>query len=176
MYWKLLAPLFALALAIGWFFPESGTAPLPEASGESSHFVIDAKRGKKAENLGSGSYDAVELQRQPDGHFYAEADVDGNTVRFLVDTGASMIALSARDAEAMGLEWNDSELQHVGRGVNGDVFGKPVTLANVVVGDLQADDVAAVIIPEGLDVSLLGQSFLSRVEAVNIEGDRMTLN
>ena len=46
----------------------------------------------------------------------------------------------------------------------------------VTVGDLQADNVEAVIIPEGLDVSLLGQSFLSQVENVQIEGDRMTLN
>ena len=49
-------------------------------------------------------------------------------------------------------------------------------LDSVTVGDLQADNVEAVIIPEGLDVSLLGQSFLSRVDNVQIEGDRMTLN
>jgi aspartyl protease family protein len=172
MYWKLLAPIFALALAIGWFFPRD-LAP-QEAETEPSHFVIT--KSDKAENVGSGVYDAVELQRQADGHFYAEGEVEGTSIRFLVDTGASMIALNAEDAEALGLDWSDSELRHIGRGVNGDVFGKPVRLASVTVGDLQADDVEAVIIPKGLDVSLLGQSFLARVENVAIEGDRMTLN
>ena len=172
MYWKMLVPLFALAMAVGWFFPRD-MAP-QEVQAPPSHFVIS--KSDKAENTGSGVYDAVELERQADGHFYAEAEVDGTGIRFLVDTGASMIALNAEDAEALGLDWNESELQHVGRGVNGDVFGKPVKLANVVLGDLQADDVEAVIIPKGLDVSLLGQSFLARVENVGIEGDRMTLN
>lgn len=172
MYWKLLAPIFALALAIGWFFPRD-LAP-HEAKGETNHFVIT--KTDKADNVGSGVYDAVELERQPDGHFYAEAEVDGTGIRFLVDTGASMIALNGEDAEALGLSWSEDELQHVGRGVNGDVFGKPVKLASVTVGDLQADDVEAVIIPKGLDVSLLGQSFLARVDNVAIEGDRMTLN
>lgn len=172
MYWKLLVPLFALALSIGWFFPREMVPQ--EVQGEPSHFIIS--KNVKAENTGSGVYDAVELQRQSDGHFYAEAEVDGTAIRFLVDTGASMIALNAADAESLGLDWNESELQHVGRGVNGDVFGKPVKLTNVVLGDLQADDVEAVIIPKGLDVSLLGQSFLARVDNVAIEGDRMTLN
>lgn len=172
MQWKLLAPIFALVMAIGWFFPRD-LAP-QEVSVEPSHFVIT--KSDKAENVGSGVYDAVELERQPDGHFYAEAEVDGTGIRFLIDTGASMIALNAEDAEALGLSWNVDELRHVGRGVNGDVLGKPVKLASVTVGDLQADDVEAVIIPKGLDVSLLGQSFLARVDNVAIEGDRMTLN
>lgn len=173
MHWKLIGPIFALAIAVGWLFPRDWGVPA-ETSGETSQFVIQAS--DKAQNVGSGLYDAVELERQQDGHFYAKADVDGTEIRFLVDTGASMIALNAEDAESLGLSWSEEELQHVGRGVNGDVFGKPVKLASVTVGDLQASDIEAVIIPKGLDVSLLGQSFLARVDNVAIEGDRMTLN
>ena len=87
-----------------------------------------------------------------------------------------MIAFRDEMARKLGFDWSGSELQHVGRGVNGDVLGKPVQLDSVTIGDLQADNIEAVIIPEGLDVSLLGQSFLSRVDNVQIEGDRMTLN
>jgi aspartyl protease family protein len=173
MYWKLLGPVIALVLAIAWLFPRDTALTSPPPA-EPKQFVIT--KNAKAENAGAGSYDAVELERQPDGHFYAEAEVDGTAVRFLVDTGASMIALSANDAETLGLDWNEAELQHVGRGVSGDVKGKRVLLKSITLGDLQADNVEAVIIPTGLDRSLLGQSFLSRVNSVNIEGDRMTLN
>lgn len=172
--WKLLAPVFVLAIAIGWSFPRDLVLPAAQPADKAHHYVIEEKSG--ARNVGSGSFDAVELERETDGHFYAAADVDGTPVRLMVDTGASMIALSATDARKLGFDWNASELQHVGRGVNGDVLGKPVKLDSVTVGDLQADNVEAVIVPEGLDVSLLGQSFLSQVENVQIEGDRMTLN
>ena len=172
--WKLLAPVFILAVAVGWAFPRDLVLPAAEPTDKAHHYVIEEKAG--AQNVGSGSFDAVELERQPDGHFYAEADVDGAPIRLMVDTGATMIALNAADARKLGFDWNTSELQHVGLGVNGDVLGKPVQLDSVTVGDLQADNVEAVIIPEGLDVSLLGQSFLSRVDNVQIEGDRMTLN
>ena len=172
--WKLLAPVFVLAVATGWAFPRDLVVPAAEPAEKAHHYVIEKQPG--TENVGSGSFDAVELERQPDGHFYAEGDVGGTSIRLMVDTGASMIALSAADARKLGFDWNASELQHVGRGVNGDVKGKPVMLDSVTVGDLQADNVEAVIIPEGLDVSLLGQSFLSQVENVQIEGDRMTLN
>ena len=172
--WKLLAPLFVLAVAIGWAFPRELVLPAPDPANKAHHYVIDQQ--PSAQNVGSGSFDAVELQREPDGHFYAEADVDGATIRLVVDTGASKVALNAADARKLGLDWNPGELEHVGRGVNGDVLGKPVQLDSVTIGDLQADNVEAVIIPEGLDVSLLGQSFLSRVDKVQIQGDRMTLN
>lgn len=172
--WKLLAPVVLLAIAIGWSFPRSLVVPAEDQRADAHHYVIAAET--KAQNIGSGNFDAVELERQADGHFYTDADIGGASIRLMVDTGASTIALSADDARSLGLDWNASELRHVGRGVNGDVLGKPVQLQSVTVGDLQLDNVEAVIVPDGLDVSLLGQSFLSRVGAVQIEGDRMTLN
>lgn len=172
--WKLLAPLLVLAIAIGWAFPRNLVLREQTPEEKAHHYVLEGQPG--VQNVGSGNFDAVELERQPDGHFYAEADVGGTAVRLMVDTGASMIALSANDARKLGLDWSAAELQHVGRGVNGDVLGKPVQLDSVTIGDLQADNVEAVIVPDGLDVSLLGQSFLSRVDNVQIEADRMTLN
>lgn len=117
----------------------------------------------------------VTLRREDGGHFYATARANGRDIRVLVDTGATAVALTSADAEALGLYWNPAELTKVGRGVNGDVFGKPVMIPSLSVGDLEARNVKAAIIPEGLDVSLLGQSFLSQVGSVNISGDVMTL-
>jgi len=87
-----------------------------------------------------------------------------------------MVALSGEDARAAGLEWNDADLVPVGRGASGDVFGVPLRLSRIELGGIEARDVEAVIVPYGLDVSLLGQSFLGRVNGVRIEDDRMVLN
>lgn len=121
------------------------------------------------------SSDETVLERQSDGHFYAEASVDSRPCRFLVDTGASIVALTAEDADAMGLEWDDSDLQSIGRGASGPVYGIPIVLDRMELGGFEARNVQAAIVPAGLDISLLGQSFLSQLRGVQIDGDRMTL-
>ncbi|WP_381420774.1 retropepsin-like aspartic protease family protein [Sphingorhabdus arenilitoris] len=119
--------------------------------------------------------ETVVLRQQRDGHYYTRANVDGGEVHFMVDTGATGIALTGEDARNLGLSWNDSELQPVGRGAGGALYGKPVTLGSVSVGGFTVNNVQAVILPNGLDVSLLGQSFLSSVPNVNISNGQMTL-
>jgi aspartyl protease family protein len=169
---RLLAPLFLVAVAVGWFFPQGEGARKATAGAAAS---IPSESKFDLNHQQNGGYDPVVLDRKPDGHFYATADIGGTPVRFLVDTGATMIALTGDDARALGFSWGDGELQHVGRGVNGDVFGKPVMLESVAIGDVEFSNMRAVIIPDGLDISLLGQSFLERVDNVSIEKDRMTL-
>jgi aspartyl protease family protein len=94
----------------------------------------------------------------------------------LVDTGATVVALTGDDARGMGLDWDPDALAPVARGASGPVMGVPVTLPEMAVGDFAARDVRAVIVPEGLAVSLLGQSFLSQVPKVAIADDRLTLS
>lgn len=115
------------------------------------------------------------LDREADGHFYADAEVDSRQTHFLVDTGASMVALTGADARAIGLDWDDSDLRPIGRGASGTVYGIPVKLDRVELGGVEATDVEAAIIPQGLDVSLLGQAFLTKLHGVRIDGDRMIL-
>jgi aspartyl protease family protein len=115
------------------------------------------------------------LDRASDGHFYAEATVEGQPVLFLVDTGATVVALTGEDAADLGIEWHDEDLQPVGRGASGTVRGVPILLDDLSLGSFRSQHVPAVIIPEGLPVSLLGQSFLSKIENVEIKGDRMVL-
>lgn len=116
------------------------------------------------------------LSRESDGHFYADVAVAGAPLRMMVDTGASVIALTAADAQAAGLNWSEADVRVIGRGASGDVRGVPVMLGDVEVGGMNARNVQAVIIPEGLDVSLLGQSFLSSISNVEISEDRMILS
>lgn len=117
----------------------------------------------------------ISLPREPDGHFYADVLVEGSRGRMMVDTGASVIALTGEDARAMGVDWNESDVRPVARGANGDVLGVPVTLDSVALGDLELHGVEAIVVPEGLAISLLGQSFLGRVKRVEIQGDKMVL-
>lgn len=116
------------------------------------------------------------LDRADDGHFYAGVRVDTRDYRMLIDTGASMVALTGEDARDMGLDWDPGRLIPVARGASGTVLGVPVKLREVAVGDFTARNVDAVIIPEGLPISLLGQSFLSSVRNVAITGDTLTLS
>ena len=116
------------------------------------------------------------LDRERDGHFYATVDVGGSDYRMLVDTGATVVALTGDDARAMGLEWDPGALAPVARGANGIIMGVPVTIPDLAVGDFAAHDVQAVIIPEGLAISLLGQSFLSHIPKVAIADDKLTLS
>lgn len=166
---QLVIPVIAIGLAVGWL------APRDDAPKGESRAGVDSRGARLgAAHAPAPSGDAV-LGRSPDGHFYADVSIDSQDVRMLVDTGASVIALTGSDAEALGLEWSDDELLPIGRGASGDVIGKPVWLDRVRLGDFEAAHVQAIIVPQGLDVSLLGQSFLGRVGKVEIEDGRMVL-
>jgi aspartyl protease family protein len=168
--------LVAIAGVTGWLapaltVPDKGRAAAVPAPVRAEADSPRVEAGRTAWLAG----DTI-LRRAPDGHFYADATIEGRSMRLLVDTGASMVALSGEDARAAGLEWNDADLVPVGRGASGDVFGVPLRLSRIELGGIEARDVEAVIVPYGLDVSLLGQSFLGRVNGVRIEDDRMVLN
>jgi len=115
------------------------------------------------------------LHRASDGHFYAQASVSGSEVLFLVDTGASVVALTGEDASALGIFWDENELGEIGQGASGPVYGYSTTIDELSLGGFRSTNVPAVIIPEGLPISLLGQSFLSQIENVEISGDKMVL-
>ncbi|MGB3470436.1 MAG: TIGR02281 family clan AA aspartic protease [Erythrobacter sp.] len=139
----------------------------PSASAGSSTFASGPHSG-----WASGDHT---LDRQSDGHFYASASVDGAAVRMMVDTGASVIALTGRDADAAGLHWDEAEVRVIGQGASGAVYGVPARLREVEIGGIVRRNVNAVIIPEGLGVSLLGQSWLAQVDGVEITDDQMVL-
>ena len=160
----------AAGMAVGWLAPGgSELNPVPDAASEDPPAPLEMMQ--RDQWLAGETV----LPRADDGHFYAEVTVDGAAAHMLVDTGATTIALTADDAEAMGIAWSDGDVVPVARGANGIVYGIPVTLGVVQLGEFEARDVAATVVPEGLDISLLGQSFLSRITRVEMEQDRMVL-
>jgi aspartyl protease family protein len=183
MMLKQVLPLFLIAIAIGWFMPADDEAALSQLAAET------AEPHTASAALATGGFDSgvaddveqllpdrIELAREADGHFYADVAVNQSQVRFMVDTGATAVALTGDDARAIGLNWSADELQAVGRGASGDVVGKQVIIDRMQIGNVQANNVRAVIIPQGLDVSLLGQTFLARVDSVNIRDNKMVWN
>ena len=124
----------------------------------------------------TGWADRLTLDRAADGHFYADVAVGGQATRMLVDTGASVIALTGADANALGIVWDEAEVSEVARGANGPVMGVLTVLPLVEMGRFTAEDVPALIIPEGLSISLLGQSFLSQIGKVEIAADQMVMS
>ncbi|AMG75400.1 retropepsin-like aspartic protease family protein [Sphingopyxis granuli] len=121
---------------------------------------------------GSGE---VRIGRAGDSHFYADADVDGANIRMMVDSGASIVALTRRDAEAIGIDVDRLPVAGMANTAGGAVPMRPVMLDSVEVDGIEVRGVQAAVVDADMGVSLLGQSFLSRLDAVNIEGDTMTL-
>ena len=118
----------------------------------------------------------VELKRQSDLHHYADVTINGRVVRFVVDTGATTIALTGDDARALGFSWHADEIIPVGRSAdNSIVEGKRVALKHVTLGHLEGWDMRAVILPDMEGPSLLGQNFMGRASSIEIRGDAMIL-
>ena len=146
----------------------TNSIPAAEASESSASDSRPASRNAEA------SPGEIALTREYNGHFYANAEINGLPIRVLVDTGASGIALSRSDAQRAGLAVSAGMYNVIGQGANGDVHGEYVKLDKVSLGSKTAEDVSAVVLDEG-DQSLLGQSFLSKFETVEIRGDTMFL-
>ena len=160
-------------IGVGMLSPSfrSERKPVPGAeAAATAHSVSRPRRISNTDPVTAPS--PRELRRGPDGHFYADAQVNGTTIRFLVDTGASVVVLSQRDAQRAGIQLPAE--RSVAMGVGGPIEVVPVTLDRVAVGGIEARAVQAAVAEE-LPVSLLGQSYLQRVGTVEIRGDVMVL-
>jgi len=107
------------------------------------------------------------------GHFYAEGRVNGGVVRFMVDTGATSIALPAQEANRLGIDYRKGQRGLV-QTANGVAAAWRVTLDRVRLGAIELQQVDAVVSEPGPNIVLLGMSFLNRVE-MRREGETMTL-
>lgn len=136
--------------------------------------VSSSSSASRSGESDSDSGDAVVLERSSDGHFYADVMLNGATVRMLVDTGASGVALSRDDARSAGIATSIGMPEVVGEGADGAVHGEVVTIDRIALGGASASGVQAVVLNSG-SMSLLGQNFLRQFDSVEIKDDRMVL-
>ncbi|HXQ12778.1 MAG TPA: TIGR02281 family clan AA aspartic protease [Caulobacteraceae bacterium] len=105
----------------------------------------------------------AEVPKSPDGHYWAEASVSGHEVRFLVDTGASAVALTPEDAQRLGIDPNSLTYGYTVTTASGHAPAARVQLASIAVAGAEVDNVDAYVIQNGLEHSLLGMSYLGRL-------------
>ena len=117
----------------------------------------------------------VSFNRARDGHFYAELDVNGQKIEFVIDTGATDIVLSEQDAVTLG--YPISELIYSGRAstANGAVPIARIKLDSVVLGRFVDQNIPATVNGGELATSLLGMRYLGRFSKIEIVGSRLTL-
>ena len=154
---RALLAVVAAGLVIGLLWPSDDKAPPAQ---------LAASGGERGETV---------LEREANGHFYTHAKVnDSELIHFIVDTGASVVALTVDDARRLGIDVDPSEFTVIGEGASGLVRGKDVMLKSVEVDGKRVENVRGVVL-EGSRLSLLGQAYLTRMGEVEMSGDYMVL-
>jgi len=146
---------------------------------EREHAVVEVE-GERRTLLRGQHFQASASDRQSTvlaadgrGHFFAEGAINNKPIRFVVDTGATVVALPASEAVRLGIDYRKGR-PGTTRTAGGVVPVYRLTFDTVKVGGIELQAVEGLVIEQGLDVALLGMSFLSRVEMKN-EGQTMTL-
>ena len=118
----------------------------------------------------------LEVSADYRGHFVVHPTIDNVRVRMLVDTGASVVALTSGDAVSLDLKQGAAGRDVRMSTANGTVTARRVTIREMKLGTILMRDVEAVVMPPGaLSVSLLGTSFLRRLRSYGVESGRMVL-
>jgi aspartyl protease family protein len=124
----------------------------------------------------TGQGTSIAIAASDDGHFRTEAVIDGHTVAIVIDTGATTVALSGKTARALGFHLAPADYTASVATANGTVRAAPVSLDTVRIGDVAVRDVMAVVLEgDGLELNLLGMSFLNRLTKVEAAGGQLVL-
>ena len=171
----------------------NGSAPLGVAPGEShmgvqvvsvgrEDAVVDSAGGRRSLRLGeapvrvggSGTGQRVVLKADARGHFVSNGQINGRIMQYMVDTGASTVAIGRPDAQRMGLKFEEQGQSVRMNTANGVAQGWRMRLDSVRVGDVELRGVDAIVTPQPMPYVLLGNSFLREFE-MSRNGDEMML-
>ena len=138
---------------------------------------VTLRLGDAQVNLGGRQSDGggrqIVLSAESGGHFFSNGTINGKTVRFVVDTGATNVSMSQEDADRIGLDYKNGQ-RGMSRTANGVIPVYRTNLTSVRVGDVVVYNVDATIVPGQMAYVLLGNSFLTRFQ-MRRENDKMTL-
>ena len=142
----------------------------------SVHFIQEPQRAaapKAAERTSSSGVRSIVINSDR-GHYFTDARIDGRRLDFVVDTGATNIALRESDAASLGYRPRPSDYTVRVNTANGQGRAARIELTRVEIGDITVRDVAALVVPDdALNINLLGMSFLSRVRWTQDHGQLM---
>lgn len=151
---------------------------MPRVMGSVGQRPAESRPAPRAEapKQQSSGYRTVTVQGDRLGHFQVEGSVDGRRLDFMVDTGASLVALRERDANKLGIFPGPRDYTARTSTANGVIAVAPVRLSSLEINGIRIYDVGAVVIPDkALNVNLLGMSFLSRVRRFEMANGRLVM-
>jgi len=160
--------LVALAFHHGGLFDRLAPSGEAERLASAPEYRVEASA--------SGAYSReIAIPAHRSGHFLVQIDVNGIAVPFLVDTGASKVVLSLADARRIGFETDWLDYTERYRTANGTVRAAPVSLDEMRLGEMELRDVSASVNASSMDISLLGMSFLGRLDGYEVRDEEMIL-
>lgn len=160
----------AVLVGLGTFMAQLADRLTPVPASASAASV------RVASNDVAASQRSISIQPDRRGHFRTEGRIDGQRVGFMVDTGASMVALNETSAARFGLRPSRADYTATVTTANGTVKGARARIAMVELGELTVRDVEALVLPDtALSENLLGLSFLSKLKRFAYANGQMVL-
>lgn len=166
----MLGAAVVLALVVGLLMPAPEQLPIP-AEPTPRHAVARPTPAVPAVPDTPLTYRA-----DASGHFYVTALVNGAPIRFMIDTGASVVTLTPDDARAAGIFMESLQYTQTMSTANGEARAAQTSLRDIRLDQLFVDDVAAVVMENPMPVSLLGMSFLRRLHGYSIKDGVLTID
>ena len=118
---------------------------------------------------------ALRIPVAPDGHYWVEGTINGTSARFLIDSGATVTALSDQTARAAGLNYDVGAPGIVMTTANGKVEARRSSIASLAIGPINASDLPVVVSPAFGEVNVIGMNMLSRLKSWGVQGGEMIL-
>ncbi|MBT5767340.1 MAG: TIGR02281 family clan AA aspartic protease [Kordiimonadaceae bacterium] len=124
---------------------------------------------------GMASENAITFRADNNGHYRVNAEINGEKVDFMIDTGATSVVLTMNDAEKIGFNLDDLTFVAPASTANWVVYNAPIRLNALSVGPIRVESVEGFVNQGELDISLLGMSFLNRLSGYEVENGLLTL-
>ena len=166
----------AVLVALGSFMAQVADkmTPVPAAANAAPRKTSSEK--VSSETVAQAGLRSLSIPRDPRGHFQAGGRINGQRLDFMVDTGASVVALNERSAARFGLRPSPSEYKATVNTANGTIKAAPARIAMIEIGELTVRDVDAMVLPdEALSENLLGLSFLSKLKRFEYADGKLVL-
>lgn len=142
----------------------SATQAEVEIAGVRRTLALGAGPVRVTRGDGFGAGREIVLTAGPGGHFLTTGQINGRAAQFLVDTGATAVAIGQADADRLGIDYKSSTRRGMAETANGRVPAYGVTLTSVRVGDVEVANVEAIVLPAAMTHILLGNTFLTRFQ------------